>query len=313
MPALGLTDLEPGVEQRIDFASGEIRVLMPATPPPADAFYADYDGRSLEADQSVDSRAGEPLSLPLLEPVTASREAGIRHITATQIADLGAFRHSDGRDRDSYRMRWLQGTRLDPPATMNDADFNRRGGVSARVLGAIVHELLRYGMNEPDAKMIESLAWQHGIMARVQVDELVNRVLQMLAAFKRSEVYRWIESARRRRRPLFTELPFVYRRQLHIIHGIIDVLLQAESGNWIVIDYKTSRLSDDAERHARRFRLQLGVYAGAVQAQLRLPRPPQTYLHFIPSDHTLRLDEADCLAELSHIEEIIGEVDIEYY
>ena len=310
LPALGLTDLEPRVEQEIGFAGGEIRVLMPAIPPPAEAFYADYDGRSQAADQIMDSPAGEPLSLPLLAPVIAGREAGIRHITATQIADLGAFRHSDSRDRDSYRMRWLRGTRHDLPATLQFARFNWHGGGSARVLGAIVHELLRYGMTEPDAKMIASLAWRHGITVRPRIDELVNRTQQMLAAYKRSEVYQWIESARRAGRPLFTELPFVYRSRLRVIHGIIDVLLQSEQGNWIIIDYKTSRLSDDTERYARRFRLQLGVYAAAAQAQLGLREPPQTYVHFIPSDRTLRLDEADCLAELSQLEEIIGEVDL---
>ena len=195
------------------------------------------------------------------------------------------------------------------PANVERASVNGRGRIGARVLGAIVHELLRYGMHEPDAKMIESLAWQHGITSPYLTAEVVNRTLHMLAAYKRSEVYKWIESARRTGRSLFTELPFVYRSQRRVIHGIIDVLLQSETGDWIIIDYKTSLLSDNVERFARRFRLQLGIYAVAVQAQLGLPRLPRTVLHFIPNNQTVRLNEADCLAELNQLEQIIGEIE----
>ena len=309
LPAFELSEIEHVAEQQKTFAGGEISVLMPATAPPENAFYADSDRHGLDADDTIDSGPSGSLSLPLLEPVPASKGAGVRHISATQIADLGAFRHSVGREREYYRRRWLRGTRHDMPARVDKEGYKPHGEIGARVLGAIVHELLRYGMTEPDADVIQSLAWQQGITNPAQVEDAVNRASRMLAAYKRSDIYAWIEAARNHDRPLFTELPFVYNREPRVIHGIIDVLLQSTTGDWIIIDYKTSQRSGDIKQYARRYHLQLGIYAVAVQAQLGLTRLPQTYVHFLPDNRTERLDEGDCLAELSQMEMIIGEVE----
>lgn len=313
LPAFELADIENAVVQQRPFAGGEISVLMPALPPPKNAFHADLGARVWEADGEPDSVAGESLTVPMLEPVTTSRVASVRHITATQIADLGAFHHSGGRERESFRRRWLRGTRHDMPARVDNLRFNSPGEVSARVLGAIVHELLRYQMTEPDAAMIRSLAWQQGVVAHALVDDAVNRVNQMLAAYRESAVHDWIATAQNDGRPLFNELPFVYSRQPRVIHGVIDVLLQTTDGDWIIIDYKTSITNGNIERHSRRFLLQLGVYAVALQSQLSLPQLPQNYLHYIPENLTVRLDEANCLEELSKLESIIDEAEAPEY
>ena len=303
--AFELEEMEKRAEQTIEFAGDAIRLWMPPGPPPQELRYASVDdGRDLW-DRPANGVASEPMSFPMIDPIAPNAASPLRHISVTQIADIGAFRYSQGREREHYRKRWLRSTRHDLPGQITDLHSYSNAGVSARIIGTIVHELLRYELTEADDLMIRSLAWQEGLIDEQQIEEAVNKARGMLAAFRRSEVFRWIDDARSAGRPLFTELPFVCSRKQRIIHGVVDVLLRQADGEWIIIDYKTARSSADTRRH----HLQLGVYAAAAQARLGLPHPPQTFLHFIPDNRTVRVEREQCLAELDQLEAIIHSVE----
>ena len=186
--------------------------------------------------------------------------------------------------------------------------------VTPRLIGEIVHELLRYGSfalnGQSSDAMINSIAWEKGLtypdalrLARREANEL-------LAQYAASEVNRWIAGARAESRALYTELPFMFRTEKRVIHGVVDVVLQQPNGDWTIIDYKTSEVIGGAyERHADRYLLQLGVYAAALRAHLGLDQLPQTCVHYIRGNRTIELSSEDCMAELDRLESTIGELE----
>ena len=118
-------------------------------------------------------------------------------------------------------------------------------------------------------------------------------------------------SARAAQRPVYTELPFIFRTEARVIHGVMDVLLRRSDNEWVIIDYKTSKVADgDFAEHAKRFRLQLGIYAAAAQEQLGLARPPLACVHFIRGNQMIELTSEDCQRELDRLESTIGELTV---
>ena len=51
------------------------------------------------------------------------------------------------------------------------------------------------------------------------------------------------------------------------MQGIIDLLFKDASGQWVLLDYKTDR---DAADIAERYRVQIELYAQAVEALLKI-------------------------------------------
>ena len=89
----------------------------------------------------------------------------------------------------------------------------------------------------------------------------------------------------------------------------MDVLLQGADGSWVIIDYKSSKVAKgEFKEHAKRYRLQLGIYAAAAQEKLGLPRPPLSFVHYIRGNQMIKLEREDCQRELDRIETTIGEV-----
>ena len=124
------------------------------------------------------------------------------------------------------------------------------------VIGAIVHEILRYDAlaseeAQSDAQ-ISAIAWENGIRQRGDLQRALSEVKALLAQYRSSEVYRWLAQARAESRPLHTELPFMFRTEKRVIHGKIDVVFQGPGGEWIIIDYKTSQVTDGGfQQHAQ--------------------------------------------------------------
>ena len=126
-----------------------------------------------------------------------------------------------------------------------------------------------------------------------------------------SEAHRWIMSARAAQRPVYTELPFMFRNEARVVHGVMDVLLKRRDDEWVIIDYKTSKVAaGDFREHAKRYRMQLGIYAAAAQEQLGLARPPLACLHYIRGNQMIMLSSEDCQRELDHIESTIGQLTV---
>lgn len=312
LEALELEEIDRRPQQTCEFANQPLAVLMPPEPPPDRHHQVAVIAGELW-DYEAAPREYPPLQPPLLQPLPPAPTPALSHITATQLAQLGVFRHglSDRQRRSSgQRFRADAMLGLPPDSGVSLGDGNRASPV---VIGEIVHELLRYGGFALDTSgsddMIRSIAWEKGLTNPALLATAAQEVRSLLEIYADSDVRRWIRSAREQKRAVHTELPFLFRSEKRVIHGVMDVLLQQAGGEWLIIDYKTSQVIGGAyEAHARRYRLQLGVYAAALREKLGLQRLPRTCVHYIRGNRTVELAGADCQAELERLEATIGEL-----
>ncbi len=313
LDALELEEIKRLPQQTCQFADRPLAVTMPSAPPPLDLLYQAANTADDLWDFAADPRDFPPLQPPLLEPLPQASAPSLSHITATQIGQLGAFRQGLSerqRQRSGQRFRADAILGLPPDSGAALSDGNR---ASPAVIGEIVHELLRYGgfaLDKPGSDaMIRSVAWEKGLTNPDLVASVGGEVRSLLELYALSDVCRWIRSARGENRAVHTELPFLFRSDKRVIHGVMDVLLQLPDKEWLIIDYKTSQVIGDAyEAHARRYLLQLGVYAAALREKLGLQRLPLTCVHYIRGNRTVELASGDCQAELLELEATIGEL-----
>ena len=313
LEALKLDELERHPQQTRQFANRPLSVVMPPAPPPPDQLYQAANIADDLWDFEADPRQYPPAQPPLLKPLPQAPAPTLHHITATQIAQLGAFRHGLSERQRRYSGRRFRASALQGLPPDSGVSLSAGNRATAVVIGEIVHEMLRYGGFALDKsgseEMIKSLAWEKGLTNPQQVATVVQDVRAMLELYAGSDVCRWIRSAREQNRPVYTELPFLFRTEKRVIHGVMDALLQLPAGEWLIIDYKTSQVIGAAfEAHARRYLLQLGVYAAAVREQLELQCPPQVCIHYIRGNRTVKLRSDDCQAELDRLEATIGEL-----
>jgi ATP-dependent exoDNAse (exonuclease V) beta subunit len=92
-----------------------------------------------------------------------------------------------------------------------------------------------------------------------------SEVRRLVAKIVASDLFRRSANADRR----LTELPVLFRDSAgFLVEGKIDLLFE-ESGNWVVVDYKTDHWGRSADRDAlarERYSAQLADYAAAVRA-----------------------------------------------
>jgi len=181
---------------------------------------------------------------------------------------------------------------------------------TALKLGEIVHRAVRWELPERDDELRELLrryAWEEGVVDDAQNREAVASAYELLQRVRRSDVFGWIAAARE----VYREVPFVQRIGERTIHGVIDLLMRDETDQWRLVDYKTSWLGEsvseaDLAAHARRYHLQAGVYAAAVQALVGTP--PLVSIHYIRYAYTVIIPERDWMWALAELETYIGDV-----
>lgn len=244
--------------------------------------------------------AGYPAAMPPLMGIVEYRpRAQARHLAATSIADLGSAQEADTPDerrlsRDRFRRTVLYAA----PDYIRPA-LPRSTRVKARHVGDIVHEALRYwrlpsgdenarsrAENALLREQLLSSAWELGITEQAQAEIAVWQAMTLLYNFKRSPLCRELQESPE----VYRELPFIYEREQHIVHGVIDVLFRRKDGSWALVDYKTSIVGRPSEtrvvsvaalqQHARRYHLQVGVYAEAARAHLN-GTAPDAKIHYI--------------------------------
>lgn len=298
-------DLSPG--ERV-YADRSVRLVVPEQMPEL----APPERRKAASWERPEVQQGAPLpgptqAPPLVKPLRAARDGRLRHLTATQLADLGSA-CVEAYHRERFRRSVLQ----DAPAQIERVS-GRRGGVSQRLVGEMVHRVLRWQF--PDERdnveaVLRSYAWQLGIVAERQQAEAVQTAKSLLDRMRASDVAQWLRSAAR----VYRELPFVYRTERRIIHGVLDVLFQRPDGSWAIVDYKSSLVSGYAPgqagsaalaEHARRFHLQVGMYAAAVRDQLQ-GVTPDVYIEYIRYGTAVQVPTAAWEAALSQLETEIG-------
>jgi ATP-dependent helicase/nuclease subunit A len=291
-----------------DYTWGQIGVTVTGTPPDNVRRLRQMSSAPMWENEAV--QAGKPLPGQAVEPlllgqVHLDRTAAARHLTATQIADLGSL-------EPYHQARFRRDILRDAPSHIPDVS-DQRQMVSGRIIGEIVHKVLGWwrfpSENVNLDSILQSYAWEKGIVDPELRAYAIEQARRLLNGMAESDVFRWIVQAQQ----LYRELPFVYRTDRRIIHGILDVLLQRPGGSWSVIDYKTSAVSGyrgngDAGLvidHARRYHLQVGVYAAAVREQLG-GFTPDVYIHYIRYRQTVYVPRQEWEASLSQLENMMG-------
>ena len=294
--ALDLRDYTPQEALTIRYDWGEVRVFCPQTVSDPHAAAETYDDWG---DLSGDLP-------PLLAAVPRAVDAPARSLTATQIADLGsAWLANPSESRDFFVQRWRRSVLHDAPAHV---ELARR--VASKKVGEIVHRAIQWNIPDDDDELRDLLrryAWEEGIVSAQASREAVDRAYVLLQRVRRSDVFRWIASARE----VYRELPFVYRTDKRTIHGVIDVLLRGADDQWRLVDYKTSWVGKSVTPpmladHALRYHLQVGVYAAAVQELVGIA--PLVYIHYIRYAQTITVDENAWSGALAQLENYIGEI-----
>lgn len=313
MTAMELDGIDYAIDQTVEFANDEVRIMLPPQPPPQDILYADAIDKPNLWGYQADKDDFPPIQPPLIGKLPITLDAQIGHISATQIADLGGVHYgSDADQREFYRQRFRRRTLHDEPSRIQDLSAERQQ-VSQRLIGEIVHEVIRYWKFDLEPRqfeaMLEGYAWQKGLTSDYEREEAIRRTRSLLNRFQQSIVFGWIDSAKQDNRPLYTELPFILRTEKRVIHGVIDVLFQQADGTWMVLDYKTSKVNDgNFDYHAQRYYLQVGVYASAVQEQLGGHIIPQTHIHYIRESRTVHIPTDAWRTEIDKLEDYIGEL-----
>lgn len=313
LPALDLAEIPREPQQSRVFAGYHLGIRMPPAPPAPQQLRHSAGSAATLWDAEAGMEDYPPLLPPLTRPLQIDRGLKPGHISASQIAHLGACRHeSNAAERHQFARRY-QDIAL---TGMSDEDYERAFKPRhnwERLIGRILHEVLRYAdfslATTPSEAMIRSIAWEQGLTNAAVLRAARQEIGQLLREFTGSEAYHWIRSARAAQRPLYTELPFIFRTEARVVHGVIDVLLQRDDGEWVIIDYKTDNVAEgDFAKHAKRYRMQLALYAAAARAQLGLARPPLAFVHYIRGNQMIELASEDCQRELDELETRIGEL-----
>ncbi len=311
--ALELEDIEREPKQEKSFAERPVSIIMPQAPPPSAALYQSANQKKDLWDYQAEESEYPPFSPPLIEPLPSRGPPGLRHISASQIADIGEYRRGLSRQqRQSAARRFRRSAARGLPDAAITLPIGRQT-VTPALIGEIVHEYLCYGHfpleGSSARELLRAIAWEKGITNSAAAAYALRQVEALISLHGSSDVQRWVNAARADGRPLYTELPFMFRTEKRAIHGVMDLALQQPDGAWTVIDYKTSAVTGGAyEQHADRYLLQLGVYAAALRAKLGLDHWPQTYVHYIRGNRAVRLAGQDCMAELDRLESTIGEL-----
>jgi ATP-dependent helicase/nuclease subunit A len=100
-------------------------------------------------------------------------------------------------------------------------------------------------------------------------------------------------SALSRAKAKFPEIPFVLRLEKGMVQGILDLLYQDQDGAWVILDYKTNRITElELERTAKSYELQMMFYALACHELLKINVDRAT-LYFARLNQTFDFPLAD--------------------
>jgi ATP-dependent helicase/nuclease subunit A len=287
----------------IDTPIGAVAVSVLPAPEiaPSDGGQADPFADALAALTAADA---DP---PRLMASVAAPPREAREFAATQLADLGAALEALPADRRAwFQARWQRGLTGeagdDLPSVVASGTRAR-----ARLIGDIVHRALQYGLDEESCdlpRLLRDAAWEAGVLNPDEAAAIAEAAAVRVRAAHSSPVYAALRAAEAAGRRVLREVPFSLqtgggRR----IHGVIDLLIEREDGSWLLIDFKTAALGNASPQavaqHARRYFVQVGIYARAVE-QLT-GHAPECALYYIDPDVIVTVDEAAWRTALTHV------------
>lgn len=140
--------------------------------------------------------------------------------------------------------------------------------LSAEDLGTLVHGVLeRLDFSHPEA-MASALQILRSSSRILLSDEQQRSAARLLERLINSPVRQELAGAKQSYRELEFQLPWRIPGDSlpWMITGTIDNLAEEAGGAWTILDYKTGRLAVDDEAWLRQhYRLQMGIYAAAVE------------------------------------------------
>ncbi|HVO70866.1 MAG TPA: 3'-5' exonuclease, partial [Aggregatilineaceae bacterium] len=314
LAALGVTedDLAPsGEAQHLRYDWGGCMLVVPRTPPPPEALLprrseaaSGWDHPAVIAREPIDGAA--PAWPTLLADAQTDPHAPARSLTASQLAGLGRapFYEPARLGRAVFRHSVLYDA-PEPIRTLPDRPVEGPG--LRQIVGEIVHRALRAwvlpGNLPPEvvAARLQTYAWEAGLTGEDQIITAVTAALELLRRFEDGEVCAQVQRAGQ----VYRKLPFMVQLGERTVHGQIDVLY-FDRGTWHLLDYKTVSVSwKGAAENARRYYLQVGAYARAVQA--RTGQIPRTTLYYIHPGRLLVIQPEDWEPVLDRLEDTLQE------
>ena len=171
------------------------------------------------------------------------------------------------------------GNGLEVPKSEEWAVDEDESELSAARFGTIIHGIFEHLVLDPAKaaqrfpKLLERFSGTLDEGARTEVRKLSER-------FLRSRLFEEIKQAKSRH----AEIPFVLRLHYGIVQGTLDLLYQTPSGEWVILDYKTSQIDDGGfERTGERYRTQMMFYALACFELLKIS-PERASVYFARYD-----------------------------
>lgn len=257
----------------------------------------------------------DPLMPPLLAPVHVARDASARALSASQIAQLGGYTVEQTAEmRGIYRTRLLHSLLRDAPDRIERVSSHEAQKIPPRKIGEIVHRALRWWQFPTDKdnlrELLRAYAWEEGIVEPERINVAINEARNLLRNFVGTPLWNLIDSARRSGKH-YPELPLLYATDKRTIQGKLDALIVRADGKHAVIDYKSSTFRGGhdpkvAEEHARRYHLQVGVYAAAIERLTNTT--PEIYIHYIRYNQTIVVPTEVWQSALATLESVVGDV-----
>jgi len=171
-------------------------------------------------------------------------------------------------------------------------DFMQAKKLSGAEFGSLMHKVMQSLNLSGDLSA-------SGIFS--QIEELARREIisaEHVKLIKAERIEKFFSSELGRRlvnsQEYYRELPFSQLidaqkffnvNEKIFIQGIIDLLFKDAAGNWILLDYKTDR---DSENIGERYRIQIELYAAAVEALLKI-NVAEKYLYLLNGGRLIKM------------------------
>ncbi len=266
---------------------GSVKVTTPRTPPDPERR---AQSRPVAAWDTLENVSAEPLEPPLLNRVPTDRRAPTRILNASDVALLGEA-HAQDAPRAKAFARFRHYVLRDAPSQIRDVSEAQTAAdlsISPRIIGEMVHKALQWQHTSGDlAAKLRTYAWEQGLTDMRKVEYAVLEAAELLRTTENNAFMKRIQQAVR----VYRELPFTLQFEGRTIHGQIDVLYRDRYGKWTVLDYKTDQIEEQfAHSHSRRYHMQLGLYAAAVEELTG--QAPNVVLHYIRPNVTIPIAES---------------------
>ncbi|MBI4388358.1 MAG: UvrD-helicase domain-containing protein [Candidatus Omnitrophica bacterium] len=156
--------------------------------------------------------------------------------------------------------------------------------ISPAEFGTIVHQIFEHLVTRgvQKEKPIETLI---AFYVSPSDSQAARQALQLSKTFLKSNLYSEIKNANRR----IVELPFLLRLKYGVLQGVLDLLYETQTNEWVIVDYKTSEINaSQIQETGEKYRPQMELYALACH-ELLGKMPQKAVLYFAKPDQVYEI------------------------